>query len=70
MSDTSRKILGPHIEEPEDVVLVPMDEVWFRLDGIVFVGKWINKNGELSIVNIKETPYKKIPFVRVNLVRY
>ena len=70
MSDTSRKILGAHAEEPKDVVMVSKTEVWFRLDGIVFVGKWNNKGGELSITDIKKTPYKEIPFVKVSLVRY
>ena len=70
MSDTSRKILGSHIGEPEDFVLVPADEVWFKFDGIVFVGKWDYEDGKLGVSDIKQTPYKEVPFVKVNLVRY
>lgn len=53
---------------PENVCVLTED-VWFKLGGEVFVGKWKRENGELSIRNIVKTPYNEVPFVVVNIGR-
>jgi hypothetical protein len=52
------------------VFIHPKNEVWFKLCEDVFVGEWTHEeSGELSIRNIKATPYYEVPFVMVNLAR-